>query len=209
MACQRFVCSGWHCCRVRKPGCACACSDLPIRHPAQGIAGHRQSPLSRLRRKPWPPGHSPRTATRGVERQEVLWRRSRQRVVRVRCDAGQPSRSGRHDASDFGVEALAPVVRLLGVRRVDPPQVVNHVAAAQHEHPRVTQRRQLAPEVQVVLRPLPRVQGQLQDRHARVGKHVRQDRPGAMVEPPAVVVETHVGRLHEVRDFQRHIRGAG
>jgi hypothetical protein len=64
---------------------------------------------------------------------------------------------------------------------------VHHVPAAQDQHSTLAQRPQLAPEFQMLVEAPPLVLTQLKHRHIRLGVHVPQHAPGAMIESPLLV----------------------
>ena len=66
--------------------------------------------------------------------------------------------------------------------------------------PSSRKRREACAEVEVVLQRLGGVDGQLHDRHVGVGVHVRQYRPGTVVNAPRLVVETDPYRIDDLAD---------
>ena len=100
-----------------------------------------------------------------------------------------------HDGHGVLVEPLRPVVAGFTHRPTDLAQVVDDVAAADDQHPVPAQRRQPRAQFEVVVPGLGRVDGQLHHRDVGRGEHMRQDRPGSVVEAPGVEVLAHPPRL--------------
>ena len=71
--------------------------------------------------------------------------------------------------------------------------------------PRSAQRRQACRQVEVVVERLQRVDGELQHRHVGVGVDVGQDRPGAVIDAPAVVVEPDPARRGDLGHLGGHL----
>ena len=72
--------------------------------------------------------------------------------VLIGGDADQLRRRRGHDLRHLVVEATGPVEGVVWPARVDPAQVVDHVAAADDQHAPFAQRRQLGTELEVILR---------------------------------------------------------
>ena len=110
------------------------------------------------------------------------------------------------------VEAAGPLEPAVGLAPVDAVQVVHDVAAADDEHAPLAQRRELSAEPEVVLEWFLRVDRQLDDGDVGVGEGMHQDRPGAVVEAPTVVIEPDPRWLGDLGDLfgegRRHpVRG--
>ncbi len=90
-------------------------------------------------------------------------------------------------------------------RGLHEAEVVHDVAAAHDEHPSVAERVELHAEIEVVLLGLARVEGELHDRDVRGRVHAGEDAPGAVVEPPAVVVEADPHRCRDLDDLLREL----
>jgi hypothetical protein len=86
---------------------------------------------------------------------------------------------------------------------------VHDVAAADDQHSLPPQRRQARAQLEVVVPVLRRVDGQLDHGDVGRGEHVRQNRPGAVVEPPRVEVLAHPPRLDDLGDLLGQLRQAG
>src|SRR3974377_66379 len=101
-----------------------------------------------------------------------------------------PQRSLKGTAQSVArVEARAPVVAALAASPVEEPQVVDHVAAAEHQDPAGTEGRQAHPEVEVLIPPLGGVDPELEHGAPGCREQVDHHRPGPVVEAPTVVVE--------------------
>ena len=78
---------------------------------------------------------------------------------------------------------------------------MHDVAAADDQNSSLSQRREPAPEIEVKVEVLPPVDRELHDRDIRFGKRVHQDRPGAVIDAPAIVVEPDVRWFDDLRDL--------
>jgi hypothetical protein len=92
---------------------------------------------------------------------------------------------------------------------VDPPQVVDNVAAGDDQDAAVAQRCQLGPELEVIVERLRRVDRQLDDGDVGVGERVDENRPGPVIDPPAVGVEADPRGLDDLRDLLGKLRIPG
>ena len=106
------------------------------------------------------------------------------------------------------VEARRPVIRFGVPGPLYPPQVVHHVAAADDQHAFVAQRREARAEFVVVARRLAGIEAQLHDRHVRLREHMREHRPGAVVQPPALVL-LYIDWCNQLAHARREVRAAG
>ena len=124
-----------------------------------------------------------------------------ERVVVVR---GEPRRE------PFGERGRIGQRGVRAARAHPVAQVVRDVTAADHEHAFAGERRERAPDVEVVRGVAPGLHGELDHRHVRVRIHVQQRHPGAVVEAATTVrARGDAGVLQEFDRARRHVRRAG
>ncbi len=128
-------------------------------------------------------------------------------VVGVLHQAREVARPLRHDLAGRVVEALRPVVAALVRIPVHPAQVVHHVAARHDEDALVEERREAGAEVDVVLDRLARIDRELDNGDVGIGEHVREHRPGAVVDAPAVDVHADPDGFGDLGDLLGEGRG--
>lgn len=122
--------------------------------------------------------------------------RMHQRVPIVAIDRG----------ANVLVETLGPIEwsRI----RIHHLQVVDDVAAAQHQHAVVAQGRECRADGPVEICCARRIQRELQNRNLGVGIHVHQHGPRAVIEPPRIV-ERNVERAQHLGEPAGELRIAG
>ena len=111
--------------------------------------------------------------------------------------------SRRHDLAHRVVESVRPVEATVLEVRIQHPEVVHDVAARDHEHVALAQRREARAQIEVVFERLHRVDRELHHRDVGSRERVAEHRPGAVVETPAVLVETRPHRRDHFGDLLR------
>ena len=82
---------------------------------------------------------------------------------------------------------------------------MDNIATRDNENVIIHQRGQFGSKVHVVFKGLRGVDGELNDGYVGLGKHVSQDRPRAVIDPPRRVIERYDGRLRDLGHLAREI----